>query len=78
MTRYEILKLNLSFITFMLRNNISAGDIAYFDIYERYESMRKKGFKVSYIISCIAGEKKMTERTVYNIIGRMGKRVEKV
>lgn len=78
MTHYELLKLNHSLVSFMVLNNVSASDIAYIDIYEQYEKMRKKGFKVSYIVSCIAGAKKMSERTVYNIIGRMGKKVNKV
>lgn len=77
MTHYELLKINRSILTFMSDNNVAFGDIEYIEIYERYIQMREKGIKVSYIVSCIANEKKMSERAIYNIIGRMGRRTEK-
>lgn len=78
MTHYELLKINKSILTFMSDNNVAVGDIEYIDIYEKYIQMRENGVKVSYIVTCIANEKKMSERAIYNIIGRMGRRTAKV
>lgn len=76
MTRYDLIKLNVSLVKTMLSNGIETRDVQYIPMYEEYREMKKMHHKVGYIICFLAEKYHMSERGIYKVIGRFKERVQ--
>ncbi len=76
MTRYELFTFNKSLIEAMVRNGIDPKDVKYLPLINEYREMKSKHHKVGYIVYHLSVKYEMSERAVYNIVGRMTKRVK--
>lgn len=70
MTRYELLKLNKTFLQTMLDNKISPTEVCNLEVYEMYKEMSAAQHKVTYIVTHIAEVFGLKERAIYTIIKR--------
>lgn len=75
MTQYELLKMAEPILTKMLDSGIGITDVRNLQVFEEYERMKKEGHKMSYIVSYLGSEYKLTERAVHYLIKRMKKNV---
>lgn len=48
-------------------------DYKYIDLYKEYEQMRRKGEKVTYCVAFLSARHGVSERKVYEILGRFKK-----
>ena len=71
MTTYQLLRANESLLRLIADNKINVADVAYLEIYSKFEKMRKEGHKVGYITVYLGDKYCMSERGIYKIINRM-------
>lgn len=74
MTVYEILNFNKELINRLSKIGFKPDDYKYIDLYSDFESMRTNGDKVTYIVSFLADKYSVSERKIYDVIKRFGKR----
>jgi hypothetical protein len=74
MTVYEILNFNKELINRLSKIGFKPDDYKYIDLYSDFESMRCNGDKVTYIVSFLADKYSVSERKIYDVIKRFGKR----
>lgn len=67
---FELLILNRELLRKMYEAGIKLGDWKYTDLYADYRYMKKQGEKVTYIVSVLAARYAVSERQVYNLLGR--------
>lgn len=76
MTRYELLRLNQSFLQTLLNNNISTREVENIEIYETYMAMMSKKHKVTYIVTHLAEIYGLKERAIYTLIKRFNSEIK--
>ena len=72
MTQYEALKLSGSMIEWLEKAGIKPSDHKYTELFEAYQKAHERCEKVSYIVACLASRYNVSERSVYDIVKRMG------
>lgn len=73
MTVFEILNFNRELITKLYMMGIKPNDYRYLDLYSEYEALKKRGEKITYIVSSLSSKYTISERKVYDLIKRFGK-----
>lgn len=73
MTAFEILYFNKDLLNRLMSLGLRLEDYKYVDIYIEYAEIRKRGNKITYIISALAAKYKISERGLYKIIKRLEK-----
>ena len=68
---YELLSWNYELLKRLHENGIKTRDFLSVDIYRNYLCMRRKGYKVTYIVAVLSDKHKVGQRTIYRIIGQM-------
>lgn len=69
----ELLKLFRSTFISFLDNGIRMEDVRHIDLYDDYSRLTMHGEKVTYVVSLLADRYDVSERTVYNIVSRLGR-----
>ncbi len=69
---YEALKLCGGVIEKLEEAGVKPSDHKYVRLFEDYQNARKRGEKVSYIVSILAERYNVSERNVYDIVKRLG------
>lgn len=72
MTVYEALKLCGGVIETLEKAGIKPGDHKYLRLFEDFREARERGEKVAYIVACLSAQYNMSERSVYEIVKRLG------
>lgn len=72
MTIYEALKISGCMIEQIERAGAKPSDYKYVRLFEEYRSARESGEKVSYIVAVLAKRYSVSERSVYEIVKRLG------
>lgn len=75
MTVYEFLKVNETFIQYVIKNLPSVQLLGYLELYQEYLDLKKQGEKVSYIVAILADKYKVTERLIYKVVKQFKQRV---
>ena len=70
MTLFEILNFNRERLA---GTGYKPDDYKYIDLYKEYEQMRRKGEKVTYCVAFLSARHGVSERKVYEILGRFKK-----
>lgn len=76
MTTYQLLRANESLLRLIADNKINIADVAYLEIYSKFEQMKEEGHKVGYITVYLGDTYGMSERGIYKIINRMKKKLD--
>ena len=69
----EILNFNRELLKRLQAAGIRLEDARYIDLYKEYEQMRRKGEKVTYCVAFLSARHGVSERKVYEILGRFKK-----
>lgn len=72
MTVYETLKICGSLIGNLGKAGIKLSDHKYIGLFEDFQSARERGEKVAYIVACLSEQYNVSERSVYEIVKRLG------
>lgn len=72
MTVYELLKICGGLIENLEKAGIKPSDHKYVGLFEDYRKARERGEKVAYIVACLSERYKVSERSVYEILKRLG------
>ncbi|GFI39017.1 hypothetical protein EEL52_13140 [Muribaculaceae bacterium Isolate-113 (HZI)] len=72
MTVYEALKLCGGVIETLEKAGIKPGDHKYLRLFEDFRETRERGEKVAYIVACLSAQYNVSERSVYEIVKRLG------
>ena len=72
MTVYEALKLCGGVIERLEKAGVKPSDHKYVALFEDYRRAKQCGEKVSYIVACLAERYDMSERSVYDVVKRLG------
>lgn len=75
MTLFEILNFNRELLERLAGTGYKPDDYKYIDLYKEYEQMRRKGEKVTYCVAFLSARHGVSERKVYEILGRFKKNV---
>ena len=70
---YELLTFNKELLRNIHHVGIRPGDYKYADLYTKYEERIASGEKVTYIVAILAAEYGVSERQVYNLLGKFGR-----
>lgn len=73
MTLFEILNFNRELLERLAGTGYKPDDYKYIDLYKEYEQMRHKGEKVTYCVAFLSARHGVSERKVYEILGRFKK-----
>ena len=73
MTLFEILNFNRELLERLAGTGYKPDDYKYIDLYREYEQMRRKGEKVTYCVAFLSARHGVSERKVYEILGRFQK-----
>lgn len=76
MTNYQLLCMNESLMRVLADNRINVNDVRNLEIYKQFEEMKSAGHKVSWIAVFLADKYGMTDRGIYKIVKRLGRKVE--
>ena len=68
MTVYEFLKVNETFIQYVLKHLPSVQLLGYLELYQEHLDLKRQGEKVSYIVAILADKHKVTERMIYKVV----------
>ena len=68
MTLFEILNFNKELIDRLISVGVKLDDCRYVTLYADYMKMRRRGEKVTCIVTVLSDRYKVSERKVYNII----------
>ena len=72
MTVYETLKICGSLIENLEKAGIRSSDYKYVGLFEDFREARERGEKVAYIVACLSSRYNVSERSVYEIVKRLG------
>lgn len=72
MTRFDIVNLYAGLLTRLDDAGVGVSDVRYAAMYGEYLSMAAAGDKVTYAVARLSERHGVSERTVYNVIRRMG------
>ncbi|WP_278996713.1 hypothetical protein [Prevotella disiens] len=72
MTLFEILNFNKELIKRINQAGIRPDDCNFVELYTEYLEMKKKGEKVTYIVTLLSEKYHVSERKTYTIIKRFG------
>lgn len=72
MTVYETLKICGGLIENLEKAGIRPSDHKYLELFESYRQARERGEKVAYIVACLSKRYNVSERSVYEIVKRLG------
>lgn len=72
MTQYEALKLSGYMIEQLEKAGIKPSDHKYLRLFEDYLEARERSEKVSYVVACLAERYNVSERSIYEIVKRLG------
>lgn len=75
MTLFEILNFNRELLERLAGTGYKPDDYKYIDLYKEYEQMRRKGEKVTYCVAFLSARHGVSERKVYEILGRFKRNV---
>lgn len=70
---FDILKFNSELLNKLARLGLKQNDYKYVGLYIDYDTMRKNGDKITYIVSVLSQKYDVSERCIYNIVKRLGK-----
>lgn len=70
---FEILSFNKEILDRLDNFGIRPDDHKHLDLYNDYQAMKTQGEKVTYIVATLAERYNISERKVYDIVGRFGK-----
>lgn len=73
MTLFEILNFNRELLERLTRMGFKPDDYKYIDLYKEYEQMRRQGDKVTYCVAVLSNRHGVSERKIYEIVGRFKK-----
>lgn len=73
MKAIDLLKLFREPFYLFVANGIQLADVKLIDMYDDYVRMHEDGDKTTYIVSLLASKYRISERTVYSAISRLGK-----
>ena len=72
MTVYETLKICGGLIVNLEKAGINPRDHKYVRLFEDFREARERGEKVAYIVACLSSRYNVSERSVYEIMKRLG------
>lgn len=72
---YELLTLNRELLSRIHTAGIKPDDYRYADLYSQYEERLASGEKVTYIVACLAAEYGVSERQIYNLLGKFSREI---
>ena len=72
MTVYEALKLCGGVIEKLEKAGVKPSDHKYIALFEDFGRAKQRGEKISYVVACLAKKYNMSERSVYDIVKRLG------
>ena len=72
MTLFEVINFNRELINRLISVGFKPDDCRYIELYNEYEHMHKKGYKMTYIVSSLSDRYHVSERKIYSIIKRFG------
>lgn len=78
MTLFEILNFNRELLERLAGTGYKPDDYKYIDLYREYEQMRRKGDKVTYCVAFLSARHGVSERKVYEILGRFKRNVRSI
>ncbi|MBD5217627.1 MAG: hypothetical protein HDS73_03940 [Bacteroidales bacterium] len=78
MTVYETLKICGGLIESLEKAGIRPSDHKYVGLCDEYREARKRGEKVAYIVACLSAQYNVSERSVYEIVKRLGSNCKSV
>lgn len=72
----EFLEKYEAVVKFMDDNHILTRDVKFVPLFNKAKEMIAKGEKVAYVTSVLSDEYKVTDRTVYTLIKRLGAEIK--
>lgn len=72
MTQYEALKLSGKLIERLEAAGVRPSDHKYLPLFEQWSEAKRKGEKVACVIACLSDKYGISERTVYDVVKRLG------
>ena len=72
MTVYEALKFCGGVIETLEKSGVRPSDHKYVALFEDFRETRERGEKVAYIVACLSAQYNVSERSVYEIVKRLG------
>lgn len=78
MTVYETLKICGGLIENLEKAGINPRDHKYVGLFEDFREARERGEKVAYIVACLSAKYNVSERSVYEIVKRLGSNCKSV
>lgn len=78
MTVYETLKICGGLIENLEKAGINPRDHKYVGLFEDFREARDRGDKVAYIVACLSTQYNVSERSVYEIVKRLGSNCKSV
>lgn len=73
---YELLRFNKELLKRFHNVGIKPEDYKYIDLYSEYKELLSRGDKVTYIVLILAEKYKVSERQVYNVVGKFSKDID--
>jgi len=67
---YELLSFNREMLKRIHHAGIKPDDYKYLDLFNEYGERVAQGEKVTYVVACLSEKYHISERQVYNIIGK--------
>ncbi len=68
MTVFEFLKVNETFIKYLIEILPSVHLLEHLELYNEFQKLQKQGEKVSYIVAILADKYNVTERLIYKVV----------
>lgn len=72
---YELLRFNRELLRRIHHAGIRPDDYKFADLYTEYEERISSGEKVTYIVATLATKYGVSERQIYNLLGKFGREV---
>lgn len=72
---FELLSFNRELLRRIHTAGIKPEDYKYVPLYEEFERMKANGDKVTYIVTVLSAKYEISERQVYNLLGRFGQEI---
>lgn len=72
---YELLRFNRELLERIHAAGIRTDDCKYADLYAEYQTLVASGEKVTYVVAALSVRYGVSERQVYNLIGKLGSEI---
>ncbi len=72
---YELVNFNRELLERIHAAGIRPDDYKYADLYEEYRSLIAAGEKVTYVVAALAARYGVSERQVYNLLGKFNREI---